>query len=469
MVQRLLIIFILLTQAYFAYGFSLNVTGASASAVPDPAAPSTVIISGGYALPTNCTARDGSNPCNSCNGVNFDVVSGTKAPTPCNENSIYEELPLNVAIESDLTTIATLPVGISLGTDYSDQPITSIVLDAVNGRSYSFRATWAQLATALSFSFTCTTSPCGGTKTVYFGPVKDDKYVEKVTLKINYSVVNSSNLSTTGLSKALAKWCPPTSRDPLTSNVASTGLCFFEMFPGDQKAYITNFISGWGASPTDPDTSLTYGNLAMFYAEKPAGGTVLDSLRSITNTSSKAFIGLTTTVGDPLSSYKVNGLENGTADTTKTYCFLPALQDATGTFIYFLDFQSSGIDAAAYDNMCASPSEVVGVLSDKDCFVATVAFGTRHHVFLDVLREFRNKYMHPYGWGKKFIKFYYANGPGWAKNISENIWAKSVVKVALIPVIAFAYLVLNPLWLLVLSGAGFFGYRRWQRRGRHED
>jgi hypothetical protein len=84
---------------------------------------------------------------------------------------------------------------------------------------------------------------------------------------------------------------------------------------------------------------------------------------------------------------------------------------------------------------------------------------------LDVLREFRNRYLHHFSWGKKFIKFYYANGPGWAKSISENTLAKAVVKVVLLPIIAIAFFVLNPLWFCVVSGVGFLGYRRWKRGG----
>tara|TARA_B110001454_G_scaffold219200_1_gene251832 strand:+ start:56644 stop:58059 length:1416 start_codon:yes stop_codon:yes gene_type:complete len=471
MVQRLLIICILLTHAFLAHGFSVSVKGASSSSVPDSAAPSTLLVNGGYALPSNCATRDGSTTCDSCNGVNIEVASGTTAPAPCNNNSIYDELPLTIEVESDKTDITTYAVGVSKSSEYSTNPITTISLAAVNGRTYAFTATWAQLASAFELSFTCTaTTGCGGLKTLYFGPIKDDKFVEYVTVKINFSIVNYSNLSTpyNGIIKGKATWCTPNSLDPLTSNISSNGLCYFEMFPGDQKAYITNFIAGWGASPVDPDTSLTYSNLTMFYAEKSASASVLDTLKSITNKSANSSVGLTTTVGDPLSSYKIEGLENGTADSSKTYCFLPALKDATGTYLYFLDFQANGITTDQFNNMCASPSEVVGILSDKDCFIATVAFGSRNHMFLDILREFRNKYLHPFSWGKKFIKFYYANGPGWAKRISENTLAKAVVKVTLLPVIAIAFLILNPLWLCVASGVGFLGYRRWKRRGSNK-
>lgn len=472
MAQRLLIICVLLTQAFLAYGFSLSVTGASSSGVLDTASPSVLTINGGYAIPSQCASKDGVNPCNSCTGNNIELATSTNGPAPCNENSIYEELPLTVGVTSDNTTIGTLSVGVATASEYSGNSVSGFSLAAVNGQNYTFSATWSQIATALSFTFTCTTSPCGGSKTLYFGPIKDDKFIEYVTLKINYSVVNYSALATpyNGITKGQAHWCPPVTTNPLTSNVASKGLCYFQMYPGDEKAYITDFITGWGSSPVDPDTSLTYNNLVMFYAEKASGNSVLDTLRSITNASPKAFIGLTTTSGDPLSSYKVNGLENSTTDATKTYCFLPALQDATGTYQYFLDVQkivsTDQPTAEQFEKMCASPSEVVGVLSDKDCFIATVAFGSRNHVLLDVLREFRNRYLHPYSLGKDFIKFYYKNGPGWAKRISENELAKAVVKVSLLPIIAFAYLVLNPLWLCILGGAGFLGYRSLKRRGR---
>lgn len=472
MVQRFLIISILLAQAYVAHGFSLSVTGVSSSVVLDPASPSVVTVNGGYALPALCPSKDGVNPCNSCVGTNIELATATMGPAPCNENSIYDELPLVVAVTSDNTTIGALAVGVASSSEYSGNSVSGFSLATVNGQNYTFNATWSQIATALGFSFTCTTSPCGGSKTLYFGPIKDDKFVEHVTLKINYSVVNYSSLATpyNGISKGQARWCPPVTLDPLTSNVSSTGLCYFQMFPGDEKAYITDFITGWGASPVDPDSSLTYNNLVMFYVEKPSGSSVLDTLRSITNASPKAFIGLTTTAGDPLSSYKVSGLENSSTDVTKTYCFLPALQDATGTYQYFLDVQKiisqDQPTAEQFEKMCASPSEVVGVLGDKDCFIATVAFGTRHHPFLNILREFRNKYLHPYSLGKDFIRFYYKNGPAWAKRISDSAVATTVVKVILLPLVAIVYLILNPLWAMAIGAIGFLGYRGYQCRGR---
>lgn len=460
---RVLITLFILTIANHSLAFSVIVSGATDS-VQDATTASKLTITGAYAMPSVCTEKTGISTCNSCVGNRVDANNSATPPTvpaPCNEKSIYEELSLSISIESDKKDMNTLPIGASLESTYVAK--SGFTASTVNGSSYSFTATWSQLATMLGIDFSCATETgCGGSKTFYFGPIKDEKFVEYVSVTINFSVINYTNKDTplNGVTKAMAKMCKPATMDPLVSNYASTGLCFYEMYPGDEKAYITNLINGWKNTPVDPDTQLTYKNLVMFYAEKAAGATSLETLTSIQNNSPKETIGITTTEGDPLSSYKVSGLENGTVDAPRTYCFLPALQDATGSIIYFLDVQNlisgESFTDAQFDKLCASPSEVVGVLSDKDCFIATVAFGSRNHPMLDILREFRNKFLHPFSWGKSFIKYYYKNGPQWAKKISNYPLAKGLVKMALWPVIAIVYVILNPLWLALIFFIGLF-------------
>lgn len=421
-----------------------------------------VFINAGYAIPSACLEKTGTTPCNSCVGNRIEdtnVASTATVPAPCNENSIYENLVLTINVESDKTDINGAEVGVASESTYSGKALQGFTKTTVNGKSYSISATWTQVMAALGVtSFTCETATgCGGTKSFYFGPIKEDKFLDTITVTVNYSIINYSSKSTpyNGFTKALATMCPPKTYTPLVSDFSSTGLCFYEMFPGDEKAYITNIINGWKNSPIDPDTQLTYTNLIMYYTPQATGAAALTTLSGIQNNSPKAVIGIKSTEGDPLSSYKVPNLENSTVDTVKSYCFLPALQDQTGNIIYFLDIQklisTESFKTEDMNKLCASPSEVVGVLSDKDCFIATVAFGTRNHPALDLLREFRNKYLHPSALGKKFIKYYYKNGPGWAQEMADHPWAKWAVKAGLMPVLAIVYLILNPLWLLFLA------------------
>lgn len=475
MASKLLLVFSILIYAHWAHAFSYSVSGATRSGAEDEKSPSKITIYGGYAMPTasECV-KDQINTCNTCTGKTFQATSGGNAPAPCNEASVYEELPLVVQITSDKTNLTDLEVKVATSSTYSGNEIGAITLQRSSGNTYAFSATWSQIITAadLSFCDSGTSKPCFGTKTLYFGPIKDDKFEEYVTLVITFSAINTANATT----KGLAPTCPPASDGSLTSSVASEGLCFFEMYPGDGKAYITDFINGWGSTPADPTTTLNYSNLVMYYAEKT--GTSLDALRSIQNNSPNAKIAIAASETEPLAEYKVSGLENSNEDGLRTYCFLPALQDVTGNIYYFLDVQkllSDSIDfsESQRDRMCASPSEVVGILSDKECFIATVAFGSKNHPLLDILREFRNKYLHPYSWGKKFIHFYYKNGPEWAKDISRYSGAKYVVKAILFPVIAIVYLVLHPIWLFALifslgGGAYLFKKRHAKRRAKYQ-
>lgn len=434
-----------------------------------------ITINGGYAIPSACASSDGTTTCNSCVGNAVQSASGGSTPAPCNEHSVYDSLNLTISVDSDSADINGLPVNAALGSDFTGKQMSGFSANLVSGKSYTISTTWAQLFAALQVTVPCaTTTGCGNSKIFYIGPVKDDKFIEAITVVVNYSLIGytSKDVPLNGYAKALAQACPPTTVDPLVTDQSSTGLCYYEMFPGDKKAYITNLINGWKTSAIDPDTSLAYSNLIMYYVEKPASATSLATLSSIKNNSSKVSINiLTDKEGDPLGSYKVTGLENSTTETIRTYCFLPAIQDVTGNIIYFLDIQklmsTKQLSTKEMDKLCASPSEVVGVLSDKDCFIATVAFGTRNHPYLDILREFRNKFLHPYSWGKRFIKYYYANGPAWAKEIGDRNWAKHFVKISLLPVVGFAYLVLNPQWFLAIVFLGLFVFLgvRQVRRG----
>lgn len=473
MAQNAFIVLLLLMQPLLLRALTVSVSGATSSS-QDVTTPSKIIVNAGYALPGACVEKNGTTPCNSCVGNSIeDNASSATIPAPCNENGIYDGLTFSVTIDSDKADINALAVGVSKSSVYSGNAITTFTKPAVNGRTYTVSATWTQIAAALGFDLTCSASTgCAGTVSFYFGPIKDDAFVEYMSVEIHYNIINYTSRTDpkNGLVKALANMCPPNNFNPLGSDLASKGLCYFEMFPGDGKAYITNLINGWAATAIDPDGSQNYTNLVMYYVEKSGAATSLQTLKTIKNNSPKAKIGITTTDGDPLAEYKVGGLENGVEGSTRTYCFLPAIQDQTGNILYFLDVQNlvstRQFTTEQFDKMCASPSEVVGILSDKDCFIATVAFGKRDHIFLNILREFRNKFLHPFSGGKKFIKFYYKNGPEWAKYIGGRPWAKALVKAALLPVVGFVYLMLNPIWLLGFALLGALVLLKFKGRGR---
>jgi hypothetical protein len=72
------------------------------------------------------------------------------------------------------------------------------------------------------------------------------------------------------------------------------------------------------------------------------------------------------------------------------------------------------------------------------CFIATAAFGSplEHHV--QVLRDFRDRYLITNTVGRAFVAFYYKNSPPVANFISERIVLKYLVRITLLPLIILA-------------------------------
>lgn len=437
---------------------TISVSGATAYS-QDSTTSTNVTVYAGYALPTNCDTRDGSTTCNSCNGKTVtNATSGLTSPAPCNEKSIYGSLTVTFTVNSDKTDISGLPVAASKSTTV-DGRYSTISETTVDGKSYSITTTWDVLIAAMAsgdsststFNITNCTANCGGTKTFYIGPYKNSEFVEKIAVTVVLSYIDTGNIA----SKATANVCLP-AEGTLTSSTTSEGFCYYEMVPGDEKAYITNNIPGWSTSPKNPDSGVAYSQVVMFYTEKPDSQTATEALKSIKNNSSKTMLNITSDAADPLEDYKISGLDNSGV----TYCFLSAIKDVTGNIEYFNDIQNakgtSSIDTSNFEttftkHFCARPSEVMGVLGDKNCFIATATFGSPLHPYLDILRSFRDKKLLSNSWGQKFVKWYYKNGPIGARWIEEHSYVKPVVRILLMPLIGMSYLSVhheNIFWLI---------------------
>jgi len=77
------------------------------------------------------------------------------------------------------------------------------------------------------------------------------------------------------------------------------------------------------------------------------------------------------------------------------------------------------------------------------CFIATAAYGSPIHPHLDTLRDFRDKYLMPNGFGRKFVELYYRYSPAIADFIARHKILKVAVRINLLPVIAFSSLMLH--------------------------
>ncbi|NPU90362.1 MAG: S8 family serine peptidase [Gammaproteobacteria bacterium] len=73
------------------------------------------------------------------------------------------------------------------------------------------------------------------------------------------------------------------------------------------------------------------------------------------------------------------------------------------------------------------------------CFIATAAFGHIDNKYVKILRDFRDQYLLTNEPGKAFVETYYRFSPAIADWISQREAAKAVVRIALVPLIAFAW------------------------------
>ena len=77
------------------------------------------------------------------------------------------------------------------------------------------------------------------------------------------------------------------------------------------------------------------------------------------------------------------------------------------------------------------------------CFIATAAYGTPMAEEVQILREFRDKYLLTNPPGRAFVDFYYRVSPPIAEFITEHPSLKPIVRAALMPVVAMSTIVVN--------------------------
>ena len=103
------------------------------------------------------------------------------------------------------------------------------------------------------------------------------------------------------------------------------------------------------------------------------------------------------------------------------------------------------------------------------CFIATAAYGTPLEAELGTLRSFRDEMLMGSEAGRAFVRGYYEHGRFLAALIADKPVLRAIVRVALVPVVWFAELVLalGPFGAFATLLAAYAGYRHLRRRARH--
>lgn len=103
----------------------------------------------------------------------------------------------------------------------------------------------------------------------------------------------------------------------------------------------------------------------------------------------------------------------------------------------------------------AEPAPII-TLNGGGCFIASAAYGTPLAPQVRLLRQFRDRHLVTRAAGRAFVAWYYRNAPAAARYLEEHPSLKMPVRIALLPLICFAWLALNlpfSVKLLLLLGA----------------
>ena len=66
--------------------------------------------------------------------------------------------------------------------------------------------------------------------------------------------------------------------------------------------------------------------------------------------------------------------------------------------------------------------------SDSGCYVATMAYGSYDAPKVLVLREFRDRFLQKSKGGRSFIRWYYANSPGFVEKHKSKMWLHKILR-----------------------------------------
>ncbi len=378
----------------------------------------------------------GSGPCNTCTGANM------ASDGACNPTGVFANTPITFQGTTSVTTAGAKWLLCNAATEVFPTNST--------GPQDMLTTTWGEICSSTTGGSDSNCSGDMSTTTVYLGVGADCSNLgtEKVAIKFLSREIDIDTSS-------VYVDCPPPAAN------SGNGACHFTLFPGDSKVYLEestfNYNNEFPAVFGGPSL-ITTDNIYFFFVQSNPAETDVSAFGRITNDAASSMSTSFIPVTADSASVTLGGSIIDDLNNDARYCFRMASQDTAGNIEYFTPSAGVCPDADGTpecENVCMTPSEVVGVLSDKKCFIATAAFGSEMDQHVQMLRDFRNKFMAPYWLGRKLVKAYYAVSPTLAKWISQNEEAKILTRWVLWPILGWAELTLKFGWSVLL--APFFG------------
>ena len=108
-----------------------------------------------------------------------------------------------------------------------------------------------------------------------------------------------------------------------------------------------------------------------------------------------------------------------------------------------------------------------GTPAGSGCFIATAAYGSPLEPQVELLREFRDRFLTTHAPGRVLTKLYYTISPPMAEWIAHHDTARTAVQIGLLPLLGTAYFLLRTaLWVKILGALGLLAPLAWRLRNR---
>ena len=335
--------------------------------------------------------------------INSCILLNNRAS--CNFKTICSTSEALVTITSSNTSGSVVLV------DSEDNLIDVYSTTYTQGQTYTAEILWGDICTAIGGTLCAGATITTGSENFKLGIDSDGDDIpdDFVTLKFGiYGIANTAGESLNG----------------------TDGVADYTLFPGDEKAFVTDFSAV--ADYSIPEAAPIVGLRGFFAPTTCAAVSVTPT--TVNNGSDSYLIDIDEDNKEIVDNRIDEGLIND-----ETYVFMFGFQDEAGNIGGFKDLAG----ACTTDQHSVMPRDVFGLLEEnQNCFISTAAFGSPLNSKVKVFKEFRDEVLNQFSIGKKFVRFYYKNSPPIAKAIQENEFLRLATRAILWPAWAVSSAVL---------------------------
>jgi hypothetical protein len=298
----------------------------------------------------------------------------------------------------------------------------------------------------------CNSTPTPNTLPVY--PVAGTPQTIQLNFSISMSANNGSATPATGA--AIDSTTSPTNFtttvDSHQLNCPTQSVLNTSYLPGDGQIFLNSSLFGITSATSSPSTMYVVGNVGKDPYVKDIG-----FLSSANNS-------VVSTAGLGMANAPVTGFTNSVSGAPQNYNISFIMVDPAGIYV-------PPASASACEIQGVQTAAIQGFLKpgSKNCFIATAAFGSAESLPVQLLREFRDRFLFRFEAGQHFVKWYYDWSPAAANWLQENSIFRFPVLLFLLPLELVAWLCLHPVWVMALIVAAsleslFLVFMLWRRR-----